>query len=68
MLELTPEQSKATQSQKEPIRLLDPDTQEVYVLVREKVFNLTRNILKRWEDPEDFDLVEQPSEQSHEAR
>jgi hypothetical protein len=40
----------------------------VFVLIREKVFNLTRKILKKWDDPEDFDLIDQPIEQAHEAR
>ena len=68
MLELTPEQAQATHSQKEPIKLIDPHTQEVFVLVRERVFDLTRRILKKWADPDDFDLIDQPSEQAHEAR
>jgi hypothetical protein len=62
MLELTPEQAKALEQQKEPLKLVNPRTQEVFVLVRNDLYNLTSKILKKWDDPEDADLIEQPHE------
>lgn len=59
MLELTPEQAQALEKQKEPLRLVNPRTQEVFVLVRHDIFNLTSKILKKWDDPGDADLIEQ---------
>ena len=53
MLELTPEQVKALEQQTEPLHLLNPSTKEVFVLVRRDRYNLTRKILKNWDDPED---------------
>ena len=64
MLELTPEQARALEQQKEPLKLVNPSTQEVFVLVRHDIYNLTSKILKKWDDPEDAELIEQP----HEAR
>ena len=60
MLELTPEQALALEQQKEPLKLVNPHTQEVFVLVRHDIYNLTSKILKKWDDPEDADLIEQP--------
>jgi hypothetical protein len=62
MLELTPEQASALERQTDPLALVNPRTQEVFVLVRRDVYNLTRKILKNWDDPEDADLIEQPHE------
>jgi hypothetical protein len=62
MLELTPEQAHALEKQKEPLRLVNPRTKEVFVLIREEIHELTGNILKGWDDPEDDDLI------AHETR
>ena len=55
MIELTPEQAKAVAQQKEPVRLVNPDTKEVFVLIRQDVYELTGKILTKWDDPEDDD-------------
>jgi hypothetical protein len=62
MLELTPEQAKAMEQQNEPLKLINPRTQEVFVLVRNDRYTFTNKILKKWDDPEDADLIEQPHE------
>ena len=60
MIQLTSEQAMAVANQKEPLRLVNPDTQEVFVLIRQDVYELTSKILKKWDDPEDDDLIEAP--------
>ena len=45
MLELTEEQQKALETQKGPLHLVNPRTQEVFVLIRQDVYNLTRSIV-----------------------
>jgi hypothetical protein len=60
MLELTPEQVLALEQQT-PLKLVNPSTKEVFVLVRQDYYNLTSKILKKWDDPEDADLIEQPN-------
>ena len=60
MIELTSEQAKAVAKQKEPLQLVNPQTQEVFVLVRHDVYKLTSKILRKWDDPEDDDLIEAP--------
>jgi len=62
MLELTPEQANALEHQKEPLKLVNPRTQEVFVLVRSDLYKLTSQILRKWDDPKDADLIEQPHE------
>ena len=64
MIPLTEEQARALEGQKEPLQLVNPHTQEVFVLIRHDVYKLTTKILKKWDDPEDDDLIEA----SHEAR
>jgi len=60
MIELTPEQAKAVAQQKEPIHLVHPGTKEVFVLIRQEVYELTSKILRKWDEPEDDDLIEAP--------
>ena len=60
MIALTSEQAKALAAQREPLHVVHPDTQEIYVLVRQDVYELTRKILNQWDDPEDDDLIEAP--------
>jgi hypothetical protein len=60
MIELTPEQAQAVAAQKEPLQVLNPQTREVYVLVRHDVYKLTSKILNRWDDSGDDNLIEAP--------
>jgi hypothetical protein len=60
MIALTSEQARAISQQKEPLQMVHPDTQEVFVLVRQDVYELTRKILSKWDHPEDDDLIEAP--------
>jgi hypothetical protein len=60
MIHLTPEQVKAAQQQKERLRLVNPQTDEVFVLIRQDIYELTGMILKKWDDPDDDDLIEAP--------
>ena len=46
------------------LQLVNPHTQEVFVLIRHDVYKLTSKILKTWGDPEDDDLIEA----NHESR
>ena len=62
MLELTPEQIEALERQPGPLKLMNPKTREVFVLIRQEVHELTGKILKGWDDPEDDDLI------AHETR
>jgi len=57
MVELTEEQIQALEQQKEPLKLVNPHTQEVFVLIRQEIHALTNKILKSWDDPEDDDLI-----------
>ena len=62
MLELTEEQQKALETQKGPLHLVNPRTQEVFVLIRQDVYNLTRSIVgggrgQVWDDEADDDLI-----------
>jgi hypothetical protein len=57
MIELTEEQVKALEAQKGPLHVLNPRTQEVFVLIREDVYKLTCSIVsgpnrRGWDDPE----------------
>ena len=63
MIELTPEQVQAMEGQKSPLHVLNPKTQEVYVLIRQDVYKLTCSIVgggpgKVWDDTADDDLIE----------
>jgi len=62
MLELTEKQAQALDQQQEPLQLVHPHTREVFVLIRQEVHTLTKKILRKWDDPEDADLIEQPHE------
>ncbi len=61
MIELTPEQTRAIAAQKAPLQLLNPATQEVFVLIRKDVYDLTCSIVgggkgRVWDDADD-DLI-----------
>ncbi len=62
MIELTPEQALAMADQTSPLRVVNPLTQEVYVLVPQKVYELTCRIVSGpnragWDNPADDDLI-----------
>jgi hypothetical protein len=61
MIELTQEQVHAVAAQNEPVQLVNPQTKEVYVLIRRDIYRLTSKILSRWDDPDDDDLIEAPN-------
>jgi hypothetical protein len=62
MIELTEEQARAMAAQKSPLHVKNPLTQEVFVLIRKDVYDLTCNIVSvpnrsGWDDPGDDDLI-----------
>jgi hypothetical protein len=63
MIELTHEQVQAMDSQKPtPLQVLNPATQEVFVLIRKEVYDLTCSIVgggkgQVWDDQADDDLI-----------
>lgn len=62
MIELTEEQAQAMEAQKTPLQVVNPLTREVYVLVRQDVYNLTCSIVgggpgQVWDDEADNDLI-----------
>ena len=62
MLQLTREQAQALAAEKEPLKLVNPLTQEVFVLIRQEVYKLTSAIIsgpnrRGWDDPDDDDLI-----------
>ena len=61
MIELTAEQVAALDGQRAPLHLVNPQTREVYVLVRKNVYDLTCTIVggkgKPWSDEADDDLI-----------
>jgi hypothetical protein len=62
MLELTEVQAQALAAQKEPLHLKNPATQEVFVLIRKEVYDLTCRIVgggegQAWDDEADDDLI-----------
>ena len=63
MIELTPEQAQALAEQKAPLKVVNPLTQEVFVLIRQHVYELTCGIVKSFnrgvEDDPDMDIYEQ---------
>jgi hypothetical protein len=66
MIELTPEQAQAMAEQKAPLRVVNPVTQEVFVLVPQKVYELTCGIVgsmnrSGWDNPADDDLIRKRS-------
>ncbi len=65
MLELTERQVRAIAEQKAPLELVNPATQEVFVLVRKEVYDLTCSIVggrqgQVWDDADD-DLIRKKS-------
>jgi hypothetical protein len=64
MIELTEDQVQALQAQSNgPLRVLNPRTHEVYVLVRQEVYEQASRILdgpnrRGWDDPE-LDVYEE---------
>ena len=63
MIELTEEQVRALAEQKAPLHLVNPHTQEVFVLIRQDVYQRTCEIIsgpnrRGWDDPE-LDVYEQ---------
>jgi hypothetical protein len=66
MIELTPDQAQAIERNgKEPSLLVDPRTQETFVLVRKDVFDALQRwiapLKRRWDHPEDDDLTRKPA-------
>lgn len=62
MIELTEEQARAMEAQKAPLQVLNPLTQEVFVLIRKDVYDLTCSIVTGpnragWDNPADDDLI-----------
>jgi hypothetical protein len=62
MIELTQEQALAMEQEKAPLQVLNPRTQEVYVLIRHDVYKLTCSIVgggpgKVWDDEADEGLI-----------
>jgi hypothetical protein len=62
MIELTETQVRALESQKSPLHLVNPETQEVFVLIRKDVYDLTCTIVggqkgRVWDDEADDDLI-----------
>jgi hypothetical protein len=63
MIELTPEQMRALEEQNPtPLQVVNPATQEVYVLIRKEVYDLTCSIVgggrgRVWDDEADDDLI-----------
>jgi hypothetical protein len=64
MIELTDEQVRALEVQKQgPLQVVNPRTQETFVLIRKDVYELVRSIIDGpnktgWDDPE-MDVYEQ---------
>ena len=61
MIQLTEAQVQAMAEQQNPLQIVHPHTQEVYVLIRHDVYDLTCSIVggkkgQVWDD-EDFDLI-----------
>jgi hypothetical protein len=62
MIELTEEQVRALEAQKGPLQVVNPRTREVFVLIRQDVYQLTCSIIsgpnrRGWDDPADDDLI-----------
>jgi hypothetical protein len=63
MIELTEEQLKALEAQKAPLQVLNPRTREIYVLIRQDVYQLTCSIVgggkgQAWDDEADDDVIQ----------
>lgn len=63
MIELTEEQMQAIDTAKEgPLKVIHPRTQEVFVLIRQDVYQLTSRIIsgpnhRGWDNSADDDLI-----------
>jgi hypothetical protein len=62
MVQLTEEQARAMEAEKGPMQVLNPRTQEVYVLVRQDVYKLSCSIVgggpgRVWDDKADDELI-----------
>lgn len=62
MIELTAEQQQALESQQAPLQVLNPRTGEIFVLIRQDVYQLTCSIVgggkgQVWDDEADDDLI-----------
>ena len=62
MIELNEEQTRAMAAEKAPLHVLNPLTQEVFVLIRKDVYDLTCSIVSGpnragWDNPADDDLI-----------
>ncbi len=60
MIELTEEQARAQEGRQGPLHVVNPLTQEVFVLVRKNVYDLTCGTVgggKAWADDDDNDLI-----------
>jgi hypothetical protein len=62
MIELTEAQVQAMEAQKAPLQLIHPQTQEVFVLIRKDVYDLTCSIVgggpgRAWDDQADEGLI-----------
>lgn len=62
MIELTKEQIAALEAQQAPLHLVNKATQQVYVLIRKDVYDLTCGIVgggkgRVWDDEADDDLI-----------
>jgi hypothetical protein len=63
MIELTELQMRAMEEEKAPLHVLNPRTQEVFVLIRQDVYKLTCSIVggrkgQVWGDDDDDDLIQ----------
>jgi hypothetical protein len=59
MIELTEQQVQAMKSQKAPLQVVNPKTQETYFLIRKDVYDLVCNIVsvpnrKGWDNDDDL--------------
>lgn len=66
MIELTEKQVQAMAEQTAPLHVINPRTQEVFVLIRREVYDLTCNIVggqkgRVWDDDADDDLIRKKS-------
>ncbi len=63
MIELTPEQIRELQAQQpRPLHVVNPATQEVFVLIKKDVYDLTCRIVgggrgQTWDDEAENDLI-----------
>lgn len=65
MIELTQEQAKAMEQENSPLHVVNPRTQEVFVLIRQDIYKMTCNVIggakgQVWDETDD-DLIRKPS-------